>query len=136
MKDAILGIDVGTSSAKAILFELDGKEVCSSGQSYPLLTPQPGWSEQDSEAVWDGLARVLRDIVEQSSGYRILSMAIAAQAGSIIPSDLAGNPVYPMITWLDNRSQETSRRWQADGTAAVIRKRSGWQPFAGLPLPS
>lgn len=136
MKDAILGIDVGTSSTKAILFDLDGKEVTSAGQSYPLLTPQPGWAEQDSEAVWDSLVRVLHDIVEQSNGYRILSMAIAAQAGSIIPADLDGNPVYPMITWLDNRSQETNRQWQADGTAAVIRKRSGWQPFAGLPLPS
>jgi xylulokinase len=63
-------------------------------------------------------------------------LAIAAQAGSIIPVDLEGNPVYPMITWLDTRSQELSRQWQADGTAATIRRLSGWQPFAGLPLPS
>jgi xylulokinase len=41
-----------------------------------------------------------------------------------------------MITWLDTRSQELSRQWQADGTAATIRRLSGWQPFAGLPLPS
>lgn len=136
MKDAILGIDIGTSSAKAILFELDGREVTGAGCSYPLLTPRPGWTEQDSEAVWDGLIRVLRDVVSQSSGYRILSMAIAAQAGSIIPADIDGDPVYPMITWLDTRSQETIRLWQADGTASLIRKRSGWQPFAGLPLPS
>ena len=136
MKDAILGIDIGTSSAKAILFDPDGAEIASAGQSYPLLTPQPGWSEQDSETVWDGIVHVLHDIVEQSSGYRILSIAIAAQAGSIIPADMDGNPVYSMITWLDNRSQDINRRWQADGTAAVIRKRSGWQPFAGLPLPS
>jgi xylulokinase len=136
MKDAILGIDVGTSSVKAVLFELDGAEVFSAGRPYPLLTPRPGWTEQDSEAVWEGLVLALREIVDGSSGYRILSMAIAAQAGSIIPADLDGDPVYPMITWLDNRSQEISRRWQADGTASVIRKRSGWQPFAGLPLPS
>ena len=136
MKDAILGIDVGTSSTKAILFDLSGNEVTSAGQSYPLLTPQAGWVEQDSEEVWQALIHVLQDIVKQSSGYRILSLAIAAQAGSIIPVDLEGNPVYPMITWLDTRSQELARRWQADGTAATIRRLSGWQPFAGLPLPS
>jgi xylulokinase len=136
MKDAILGIDVGTSSTKAILFDLSGNEVTSAGQSYPLLTPQAGWVEQDSEEVWQALIHVLQDIVKQSSGYRILSLAIAAQAGSIIPVDLEGNPVYPMITWLDTRSQELSRQWQADGTAATIRRVSGWQPFAGLPLPS
>jgi sugar (pentulose or hexulose) kinase len=136
MKDAILGIDIGTSSTKAILFDLTGNEVTSAGQSYPLLTPQAGWVEQDPEAVWQALIQVLQNIVKQSSGYRILSLAIAAQAGSIIPADLDGNPVYPMITWLDTRSQELSRQWQADGTAATIRQLSGWQPFAGLPLPS
>ncbi|HUH99101.1 MAG TPA: FGGY family carbohydrate kinase [Anaerolineales bacterium] len=136
MKEAILGIDIGTSSAKAILFDLAGNEVTSAGQSYPLLTPQAGWVEQDAEEVWRALVRVLQDIVRQAGGYRILSLAIAAQAGSIIPVDLEGNPVYPMITWLDTRSQELTRRWQADGTAATIRKLSGWQPFAGLPLPS
>ncbi len=136
MKDAILGIDVGTSSTKAILFDLAGNEITSAGQSYPLLTPQTGWVEQDSEEVWQALIRVLQNIVSQSAGYRVLSLAIAAQAGSIIPVDLAGDPVYPMITWLDTRSQELSRQWQADGTAATIRRLSGWQPFAGLPLPS
>jgi xylulokinase len=136
VKDAILGIDVGTSSTKAILFDLAGNELTSAAQSYPLLTPQPGWVEQDPEEVWQALIHVLQDIVKQSSGCRILSLAIAAQAGSIIPVDLDGDPVYPMITWLDTRSQELSRQWQADGTAAMIRRLSGWQPFAGLPLPS
>jgi xylulokinase len=136
MKDSILGIDIGTSSTKAILYDLDGKEITSASQNYPLLTPHPGWVEQDTEEVWKALIQVLQDIVNQSSGYRILSLAIAAQAGSIIPADLDGNPVYPMITWLDNRSQDLTRKWQADGTAATIRKLSGWQPFFGLPLPS
>jgi len=43
VKEAILGIDVGTSSTKAILFDLAGNELTSAAQSYPLLTPQPGW---------------------------------------------------------------------------------------------
>jgi len=136
MKDAVLGIDIGTSSAKAILYDLEGGEVGSGTRSYPLSTPRPGWTEQDPELLWEGLIGALRDVVARSEGYRILSLAIAAQAGSIIPVDLAGDPVYPMITWLDGRSQEQSQEWNADGTAAVIRRLSGWQPFAGLPLPS
>ena len=136
MIDAILGIDIGTSSAKAILFDLQGNEVARAGEVYPLLTPQSGWVEQDPDAVWGALIRVLQAIVQQSNGYRILSLAIAAQAGSIIPANLNGDPVYPMIVWLDNRSQELSRQWQVDGTAATIRRLSGWQPFVGLPLPS
>ena len=128
MKDAILGIDVGTSSTKAILFDLSGNEVTSAGQSYPLLTPQAGWVKQDSEEVWQALIHVLQDIVKQSSGYRILSLAIAAQAGSIIPVDLEGNPVYPMITWLDTRSQELSR----SGRQMARRQRSASERMAAV----
>lgn len=136
MKDAILGIDIGTSSVKVMCFDLDGKEVASAGQPYPLLTPQPGWVEQDSEVVWQALLQSLKDIVARTEDYRILSLAIAAQAGSIIATDLAGDPVYPMITWLDNRTQALTGEWRADGTAATIRRLSGWHPFDGLPLPS
>jgi xylulokinase len=136
MPDAILGIDIGTSATKAILLDLDGHEVAGASQTYLLLTPKPGWAEQDPEAVWQALAAVLREVVSKASKHRILSLALAAQAGSIIPADIKGNPVYPMITWLDSRSQDLMRQWQANGTAATIRRLSGWQPFAGLPLPS
>jgi xylulokinase len=137
MENAILGIDIGTSAAKAILFDLSGKEVASASHAYPLLTPEPGWVEQDPEAVWGALVEVLRDVVSQSSeSYHILSIALAAQAGSVIPADQEGNPVYPMITWLDTRSQNIVRQWREDGTASTIRRISGWQPVAGLPLPS
>src|SRR5579859_7286950 len=139
MPDTILGIDIGTSAAKAILLDLDGRELATASQSYPLLTPQPGWVEQDPEAVWQALCAVLRELASQAQGQRTrkcVALALAAQAGSIIPADLNGDPVYPMITWLDGRSQSLMRQWQADGTAATIRRLSGWQPFAGLPLPS
>ncbi|HEX9107491.1 MAG TPA: FGGY family carbohydrate kinase [Longimicrobiales bacterium] len=138
MPDALLGIDIGTSAAKALLLDLDGREIATASQSYPLLTPQPGWVEQDPEAVWQALCAVLREIVSQAGDHRTrsVSLALAAQAGSIIPADLAGDPVYPMLTWLDGRAQDLMRQWQADGTAAAIRRLSGWQPFAGLPLPS
>ena len=136
MQDAVLGIDIGTSATKAILLDLAGREVATASQSYPFLTPEPGWVEQDPEAVWQALIRVLRDVVNQSSGYRILSLALAAQAGSIIPAGQDGDPVYPMITWLDTRSQNVTKQWQTDGTADTIRRLSGWHPFAGLPLPS
>jgi len=136
MPDAVLGIDIGTSATKAILLDLAGCEVATASQSYPFLTPEPGWVEQDPETVWQALIRVLSDVVSQASGYRILSLALAAQAGSIIPAGQEGDPVYPMITWLDTRSQSVTQQWQTDGTADTIRRLSGWHPFAGLPLPS
>lgn len=138
MEDAILGIDVGTSATKALLLDLEGREIAAASQSYSFLTPQPGWVEQDPEAVWQALLQVLGDVASRAGegGYRLLSLAMAAQAGSVIPADAGGDPVYPMITWLDTRSQDVVGQWHVDGTAATIRRLSGWHPFAGLPLPS
>ncbi len=136
MSDLILGIDIGTASTKAIAFDpLTGAEVAFASRPYPLLTPQPGWVEQDADAVWCGLLDALREVADRTAGHRILSLALAAQAGSIIPTDERGDPVHPMITWLDRRTDDLVARWQQDGTAERIRQLSGWHPFPGLPLP-
>jgi len=100
-----------------------------------LLTPQSGWVEQDADAVWRALLDALREVRQRTAGHRIRALALAAQAGSIIPTDAAGDPVHPMITWLDRRTDDLVARWQRDGTAERIRQLSGWHPFPGLPLP-
>jgi xylulokinase len=105
--DLSLGIDVGTASTKAIAFDATGAEVASASRPYPLLTPQPGWVEQDAEQVWQGLLEALREIAARAAGHRIVALALAAQAGSIIPTDERGDPVHPMITWLDRRTETT-----------------------------
>jgi xylulokinase len=134
MTDVILGIDIGTSATKVIAFDASGNEVGSASRPYPLVSPQPGWVEQDSELVWQALLDALSEIAHRVDG-RIVSLALAAQAGSIIPTDAAGDPVHPMITWLDRRSDGIVAGWQRDGTAERIRQLSGWHPFPGLPLP-
>ncbi len=135
MSDLILGVDVGTASTKVIAFDMTGAEVTSAGRAYPLLTPRPGWVEQDAELVWQALLGALNEVRSRTAGRRILALALAAQNGSIIPADAAGDPVHPMITWLDRRTDDLVARWREDGTAERIRQRSGWRPFPGLPLP-
>ncbi|MBM4459252.1 MAG: hypothetical protein FJ011_16085 [Chloroflexi bacterium] len=144
MSDIILGIDIGTASTKVIAFDpLTGEEMTSASRPYPLLTPQPGWVEQDADLVWRALLDVLCEVNDRcgrspdraTSGHRIRALALAAQAGSIIPTDAAGAPVHPMITWLDRRTDDLVARWRQDGTAERIRQRSGWHSFPGLPLP-
>ena len=85
--------------------------------------------------MWQALLEVLAEVAGCTAGQRIAGLALAAQAGSIIPTDADGNPVYPMITWLDRRTDALVAAWQHDGTADRIRQFSGWHPFPGLPLP-
>lgn len=139
MRDAILGIDIGTSATKAILYDMTGGEIASASRDYGFVTPQPGWVEQDPELVWQALLQVLGELAKvtgEAQGWRVLALALAAQGGSIIPADARGDPVYPMITWLDTRCNALMKQWYADGTADKIMRLSGWHPFPGLPLPS
>lgn len=136
MPASILGLDIGTTSVKAVLYDLEGRELATAARGYALSTPQPGWAEQDAEEVWQALAQTLAEIAQRAGGAEIIALALAAQAGSIIPCDAQGNPVYPMITFLDQRSRDIVAAWESEGALEHMRALSGWRPFPGLPLPS
>ncbi|NOX61548.1 MAG: hypothetical protein GXP42_06330 [Chloroflexi bacterium] len=135
--DAILGLDIGTTSTKAILFDLAGRELGAAQETYPLQTPHPGWVEQDPEEVWRALQKVLRDIAGQTPRtHRVRALAMAAQSGSVIPANEQGDPVYPMITWLDTRTESLVEQWKREGLEPEVRELSGWWLHPGLPFPA
>jgi xylulokinase len=132
---AILGLDVGTTATKAVLFDLSGRELAKAEQPYRLYTPQPGWVEQDPEEVWQALIQAIRAIVSQvGSTIEILALALSAQAGSLVTVNANGQPVYPIITWMDSRATAIVSQWRNDGVERMVRSISGWSLQVGLPL--
>lgn len=138
MITALLGVDVGTTSTKAVLFNLEGQELArAASPSYHNLSPQPGWVEQDPEEVWQAVLSVLRQILQQvDSQVAITAISMAVQSGSLIPANQAGDPVYPIITWLDGRSEQLVVDWRKAGVQEQVRPISGWSLITGLPLAS
>jgi xylulokinase len=134
MNETILGLDIGTTSTKAVLFGPSGEELAVAEQSYRLRTPQPGWVEQDPEDVWQAVLHVLRMV--SAAGGRSLALALAAQSGSLLPARKDGTPVSPIITWLDGRTESLVGRWQAEGLESRVRAISGWHLYPGLCLPT
>ena len=63
--DLLLGIDVGTTSAKAALFDLEGHEIATASHAYGLYSPRPGWVEQNAEELWDGVVAVSRELLRR-----------------------------------------------------------------------
>lgn len=136
-QNTLLGLDIGTNATKAVLFDLSGAELVKAEQNYPLSTPQPGWAEQDPELVWQAVVSVIERIVSQAGPERqIVALALAAQSGSVIPAQADGTPVYPMITWLDTRTEALVRQWKAEGLEEKVRMLSGWSLHPGLPFPN
>jgi xylulokinase len=137
VQPVILALDVGTTVAKAVLFDLDGREQAVAEHGYRLLTPRPGWAELDPGAIWDSVLAVLADIAARlNPDFELLSVSLSTQGGTLVPLRNDGQPACNAITWLDQRSAPVVADWQSQGLHCWIRARSGWEPQPGLPLAS
>ncbi|MEC0171689.1 gluconokinase [Paenibacillus graminis] len=108
----MIGVDIGTTSTKAVLFEENGKITAQANQGYPLHTPSPSVAEQDPEqilnAVFHTISAVMKDSAVRPDSVLFLSFSSAMH--SVIAVDHAGHPLTPCITWADNRSAAAAAR--------------------------
>jgi xylulokinase len=137
MKTALLGLDIGTTSTKAVLFDATGTELArAASKSYRNLSPQPGWVEQDPEELWQAVLSALRGVMDAVDSVQVVGICMAAQSGSVLPADEVGKPVYNLITWMDGRTDQLVSRWKNEGLQDQIKLISGWSLYPGLPLPT
>ncbi|MEX2534832.1 MAG: xylulokinase [Trueperaceae bacterium] len=100
-----LGIDVGTSALKALAVDEAGAVLATSERSYPLLTPQPGWSEQEPEAWWQAAREALAELTARLEGeYEPMALGLSGQMHGMVPLDEAGEVVRPALLWNDQRT--------------------------------
>jgi sugar (pentulose or hexulose) kinase len=99
----VIGLDCGTTGAKAIAFDHDGEPVAQASASIPLHSPRPNRYEQDSEDWWSAARRALRAVTRQVDPARIAAVGIANQRETFVPMDAHGVPLRPAIVWLDER---------------------------------
>jgi glycerol kinase len=121
----LLGIDEGTSAVKAILFDADLKPVAEARREKPLSHPQPGWVEQDPEAIVTAVVEAVAELLDGADD-EVVACGLDHQGESILAWDSSsGEPITPVVTWQDKRSQEVLDRLESDGLADEVRKRSG-----------
>ena len=133
MSTALLGLDVGTTSTKAVLFDPSGNEIARAvSQPYAHLTPKPGWVEQNPQEIWQAVLGAIKGVMELADdGLQVPAMCMAVQSGSLLPVDAVGNPVYPLVTWMDERTGDLMRQWREAGHESVMREKAGWWLFSG-----
>jgi xylulokinase len=133
--DLLIGLDVGTTATKALLFDLSGRILASAAQPYDLLTPKPGWVEQDPEALWKAVCATLHALSRYiNPGDRVLALAQSSQGGTTIPTNLAGQPTANAISWMDGRTYNEMKAFQEGFGAEGLYQLTGWPLIAGLPL--
>ncbi|GAK55268.1 gluconokinase [Candidatus Vecturithrix granuli] len=122
----ILAIDMGTSATKGVLFDLQGKVKSVARKSYPMLSPQIGWSEQEPELVFEAVLEVLRETyASKPAEVEIPGIAFSSQMYSILAIDREGKPLSNSLTWADRRSAEIASAFRQHPDARELYQRTG-----------
>jgi len=102
----IIGVDIGTTSTRAIVFDLSGKVVQACYKEYPLLTPQATYSEQEPEVIFAAVLSTLKGALANVNQKELLGISFSSAMHSLLLVDATGNPLTNAIIWADNRSQQ------------------------------
>ncbi|MEA2519155.1 MAG: xylulokinase, partial [Chloroflexota bacterium] len=119
----MIGCDVGTQSAKALLLDDQGTTVARASRSYPTAHPAAGWAEQSPDD-WLGAVRgAIADVVRSAgiSASAVGGLGIAAQVDGIVAVDSANRPLAPAPIWMDRRATAVVDRAAARVPADRIR---------------
>jgi len=105
---ALIGLDVGTTGARAIALDPDGTIVAAASATYPLLTPKPGWTEQDPIDWWNASASVVREVSAAVRGD-VVAIGLTGQMHGSVFLDQRGQVIRPAILWNDQRTAHHAR---------------------------
>lgn len=102
----LIGIDVGTSGTKSVLFDEKLNIVASDSKEYPLSQPNIGWAEQDPEDWSNAAFETIKNIVKKSkvSKEDIVAIGLAGQMHGLVMLDENNEVIRPAIIWADQRS--------------------------------
>ncbi len=120
-KKYVVAIDQGTTSSRAIVFDLEGTPKNSNQMEHEQIYPKPGWVEHNPMEIWSRVQDVIREVVDKN-GVKpadIGAIGITNQRETTVVWDKAtGKPVYNAIVWQCMRTQDFCAEWQ---------KKPGWE---------
>ncbi|MFT6190496.1 MAG: glycerol kinase [Oleispira sp.] len=129
MSRYLLAIDQGTTSSRAIVFDLDGHVIASSQKEFPQIFPQDGWVEHDPEAIWRTTEETCREAIKNASlkASDILSIGITNQRETTVVWDkVTGTPIYNAIVWQDRRTAHLCQQLkQEEGVVETLTAKTG-----------
>jgi len=135
VRDLVLGVDVGTSGVGVVALDDAGRAVARADHPVPLLTPQPGWTEQDP-ATWVAAAEAgLRDVAAAVGAGRVAAIGLTGQMHGMVPLDADDRVVRPALLWNDQRTGDAVAEIEAAIDRRRLIARTGNPAITGFQLP-
>ena len=125
---AILAIDQGTTSTRAIAFSTDGKKLFSSQLEFKQYFPNEGWVEHNATEIWDDVRNLISKILRKNklNSKNIISIGITNQRETtVLWNKKTGKPVYRAIVWQDRRTTKLCEKLKKQEINKKIQKITG-----------
>ena len=117
-----IGLDVGTSSVKALLVSEDGEVIRSATPEYPFETPKALWAETHPDVWWDATCEAIRNLINGIDASEVRAVGLTGQMHGMVALDGKGRVLRPCIMWNDQRSfAECDEITREVGEAEVLR---------------
>jgi gluconokinase len=129
-----LGIDIGTTSVKAIAFSKEGKSIAENSIGYPINHPYPEWSEQDPSEIFKAVCETVENILQELDPHLPVLCSFCSAMHSLIVMDKNGTPISPSIIWADNRAASYAEKIHSENKAWPFYQRTGLPVHAMSPF--
>jgi gluconokinase len=105
-REVVIGLDIGTTSVKACVFDLHGKLIAEAERMNTFNYPQQGWVEQDPIEIEQSAVQAIKEAIHKSGIEKndLISIGFSAAMHSLICVDETGSPISPALIWADGRS--------------------------------
>ena len=124
----VMALDAGTTSNRAIIFDVDSKIVGVAQKEFTQHFPQPGWVEHDAEEIWSSMHEVMREALEQSGlvASDIAAIGITNQRETAVIWDRAtGRPIYNAIVWQSRQTADICEDLKRQGLVDEFQEKTG-----------
>ena len=116
-----LGLDLGTSSAKAVVLSVSGTVLAQASAGYPVTSAQPGYAESDPRLWWSAVISCVREAVGRADGAVPVALGLSGQMHGLVMTAADGRALRPALLWADSRATGSLQAYRRLGRAALGR---------------
>jgi len=109
---SLMGMDIGSTGAKAVVFDREGNTIAECYREYRPESPNPGWQELDADEAWVMISEIIKEANQKAKGNPVTALAASAMGESMVFLDENGKQVHNAILNFDSRTIPQAEWWE------------------------